>query len=299
MARCLSTLFCIKFAYFDHKFPLCDIYVTLALVTKCFVTSYKEYWHWCQKKVPKRTGELIYKYRYRMMLLIYMLSITLVFLFVRYVTHINRKKGIKMKKLITFCIAVALGTMLFNSPVMSEASKIPVEDKALTEPTPGKPGEGKTGKELTPEIPPVIQKWPGIFDCGPTDVVLNIVRIKYGEMPMVKMDSVLQIPGNQLVAAPVVIYFNTTTKTFSVVAHFENMFSCILLYGQNVEAVNVQPQQREGSGTSAPMRPGQKKFFDKENPPREWKIDKEQFKWKGSGHTDIMVMLMKVKDSLV
>ena len=54
-----------------------------------------------------------------------------------------------MKKLITFCIEVVFGTMLLNSPVLSEASKVPPEmgvderqDKELMESQKKEEGSG-------------------------------------------------------------------------------------------------------------------------------------------------------------
>jgi len=189
-----------------------------------------------------------------------------------------------MKKFITFCVAVLFGTMLLNGPVLSEASKVPAEDKALTEETPGEsvPNKDGTMPNVVPNKPPVIQKWPGLFDCGPTEVILGIVTGKYGEKPMVRMDGIIQIPGGKVVGAPTLIYFNPESTTFSIVQHFQNGFSCILIYGKNVVPVNIQP---EGSGTSAP------RYFDKDKPPKEFKIDKKEFKWRGTGHTDILVSL--------
>jgi hypothetical protein len=191
-----------------------------------------------------------------------------------------------MKKFITFCVAVVFGTMLLNSPVLSEASKIPAEmgvdesqDKELMDEQ--KKNEGSGTKSVPPANPPIIQKWPGFFDCGPTEVMMGIVNGKYNELPMIKMDGVLQIPGGRTIAAPTVIYFNQEKNTFSVVAHFNNGFSCIILYGHNVGPAGGNPA----------MAPGvqQKKYFDREKPPKEFKIDKKEFKWRGTGHTDILV----------
>ena len=204
-----------------------------------------------------------------------------------------------MKKFITFCVAVAFGTMLFNSPVMSEASKVPPEmgvdesqDKELMDEQKKNEGSG-TKKEntppVTPDNPPIIQKWPGFFDCGPSEVIMGIVNGKYKELPMLQMDGILQIPGGRTIGAPTVIYFNQDKNTFTVVTHFNNGFSCIILYGHNVGPASGNPA----------MNPGvqKKQYFDQEKPPKEFKIDKKEFKWRGTGHTDILVRVFKYFNS--
>lgn len=195
-----------------------------------------------------------------------------------------------MKKLITFCIAVVFGTMLLNSPVLSEASKVPPEmgvderqDKELMESQKKEEGSGTDTKP--PQNPPIIQKWPGFFDCGPNEVIMGIIHGKYKEKPMIQMGGVLQIPGGRIVQAPTVIYFNQETNTFSIVAHFQNSFSCIIMYGQGVGPASGNPAMQQ------PQK--QKQYFDKENPPKEFKIKKNQPKWRGTSHTDTLVQILK------
>ena len=195
-----------------------------------------------------------------------------------------------MKKLITFCIAVVFGTMLLNSPVLSEASKVPPEmgvderqDKELME---SQKKEERSGTDTKPpQNPPIIQKWPGFFDCGPNEVIMGIIHGKYKEKPMIQMGGVLQIPGGRVVQAPTVIYFNQETNTFSIVAHFQNSFSCIIMYGQGVGPASGNPAMQQ------PQK--QKQYFDKENPPKEFKIKKNQPKWRGTSHTDTLVQILK------
>ena len=195
-----------------------------------------------------------------------------------------------MKKFITFCVAVFFGTMLLNSPALSEASKVPPEmgvderqDKELMDEQKKNEGSGTKQDNAPPGNPPIIQKWPGFFDCGPSEVIMGIVNGKYKELPMIQMDGILQIPGGRTICAPTVIYFNQEKNTFTVVTHFNNGFSCIILYGHNVGPAKGNPA----------MAPGvqQKKYFDQEKPPKEFKIDKKEFKWRGTGHTDILVSL--------
>ena len=197
-----------------------------------------------------------------------------------------------MKKFITFCIAVAFGTMLFNSPVMSEASKVPPEmgvdesqDKELMDEQKKNEGSGTKKENTPPANPPIIQKWPGFFDCGPTEVMMGIVMGKYKEKPMIQMGGVLQIPGGRVVQAPTVIYFNQETNTFSIVTHFQNQFSCIIMYGQGVGPATGNPAMQQPQNN--------KQYFDSEKPPKEFKIKKNQPKWRGTAHTDTLVQILK------
>ena len=94
-----------------------------------------------------------------------------------------------MKKFITFCVAVFFGTMLLNSPALSEASKVPPEmgvderqDKELMDEQKKNEGSGTKQDNAPPGNPPIIQKWPGFFDCGPSEVIMGIVNGKYKEL---------------------------------------------------------------------------------------------------------------------
>ena len=114
---------------------------------------------------------------------------------------------------------------------------------------------------------------------------MGIIHGKYKEKPMIQMGGVSQIPGGRVVQAPTVIYFNQETNTFSIVAHFQNSFSCIIMYGQGVGPASGNPAMQQ------PQK--QKQYFDKENPPKEFKIKKNQPKWRGTSHTDTLVQILK------
>lgn len=181
-----------------------------------------------------------------------------------------------MKRFITFCIAVVFGTVV-SSAVLAEASKVPpaetpqVEKKeegsGTTTPMP-KDGPKSNGQNQMP-----IQKWPGMFDCGPTPVILEIIS-KYSEIPFLQMNGVIQIPDGRTIPTQAKIYFNPKTTTFSVVAHFQNGFSCIMFYGNSMAPI--------GQTTKTPSLQNKKQYFDKEAPRKEHKIEERQFKWRGT-----------------
>jgi len=97
-----------------------------------------------------------------------------------------------------------------------------------------------TPEELEPFVSKMA-KWPALYDCGPTTEVLAVVTGKYGEEALVVGMGLIQIPNGQLLRAPVLVYLNAETKSFSLVSHFENGFSCIMTSGQD-----LQPASRGG-----------------------------------------------------
>ena len=98
--------------------------------------------------------------------------------------------------------------------------------------------EGSHSKNVPASSP--IQKWPAFYDCGPAPIVLSAITSR-GETPVVESVGIIQIPpetvGGQhrLIQAPIVQYFNSKTLTYSIVANFENGYSCILLFGHGLK----------------------------------------------------------------
>jgi len=85
-----------------------------------------------------------------------------------------------------------------------------------------------------------MQKWPAFYDCGPTPIIQELVK-RNEELPMVESVGVLQIPGEtpnqppRMMQSPVTQYFNGKTGTYTIVAQFNNGYSCILLFGHGLK----------------------------------------------------------------
>mgnify|MGYP003305902639 CR=1 FL=1 len=118
---------------------------------------------------------------------------------------------------------------------------------------------------LVPEVPPVpqvpqqqkspIAKWPGLFDCGPTGVILGLVKGKYSEIEFILSNGMVQLPDGRILAAPMLIYLNPQTKTFSIVAHFPNAISCIITSGKDMQPAPRDPNQ-QAPGQGPGLKPG-------------------------------------------
>ena len=99
-----------------------------------------------------------------------------------------------------------------------------------------------------------VQKWPAYYDCGPTDVVKKLIEASQ-EVPTVESIGVLQIPGDtpqappKMYQAPVIQYYNAKTGTYTIIADFQNGYSCILLFGHGLKAatpgVKIDIQKEE------------------------------------------------------
>tara|TARA_B110000881_G_scaffold83025_1_gene72604 strand:+ start:80 stop:619 length:540 start_codon:yes stop_codon:yes gene_type:complete len=106
----------------------------------------------------------------------------------------------------------------------------------------------------------VIQQWPAVFDCGPTQIILNEFKGTRGEIDMLMGAGVIQIPGEQgkpakPIQLPVVQYFNPKTGTFSLIAHMTNGMSCVIIFGSNLQPVQGGLDNR---------KPAPEPNFDKE-----------------------------------
>ena len=85
-----------------------------------------------------------------------------------------------------------------------------------------------------------MQKWSAFYDCGPTPIIQELVK-RNAELPMVESVGILQIPGEtpndppRMMQSPVTQYFNGKTGTYTIVAQFQNGYSCILLFGHGLK----------------------------------------------------------------
>jgi hypothetical protein len=135
--------------------------------------------------------------------------------------------------------------------------------------------QNKTVPDATPKIPtpeelkPLMSKmakWPALYDCGPTPEVLAIITGKYGEQPMIVGAGLIQIPDGRMFKAPILVYFNAESESFSIVSHFENSFSCIMTSGQGLQPVKPRdnptkvPNKKENEPN---IGPGKLKYSDK------------------------------------
>jgi hypothetical protein len=102
--------------------------------------------------------------------------------------------------------------------------------------------EGSGSKTAPPmkQTQAQVQKWPGFFDCGPTPEILGLIKHN-NEKPMMESIGIIQIPPEQqggqirMMQAPITQYFNAETGTYTVVADFNNGYSCILLFGHGLK----------------------------------------------------------------
>ena len=123
-------------------------------------------------------------------------------------------------------VVVMFVIVVFAMPVMANAAALQLLTK----------GEGSGTK--TQENP--MSKWPAFYDCGPAQIISDLIK-KNGEMPMVESVGVLQIPGEtpqappRMMQAPITQYFNGKTGTYTIVAQFNNGYSCILLFGHGLK----------------------------------------------------------------
>ncbi|MDE0954628.1 MAG: hypothetical protein OR994_08115 [Candidatus Poseidoniales archaeon] len=101
--------------------------------------------------------------------------------------------------------------------------------------------EGSNGdKIIENELTVDIMKWPAVYDCDKTAIIMKIVNHNK-ELPMIDSIGVLQIPpqeqGGQprMLQAPITLYYNQATGTYSIVAKFENGHACIILFGHGIK----------------------------------------------------------------
>ena len=167
-----------------------------------------------------------------------------------------------MNRITTWTIGLCLALLLACGSVYAQ-------DPAL----PGTPPNDEV--PLVPKVPPVtpevqpetkspLMKWPAVFDCGPTGYILGVVKGKYKEIEFILSNGFVQLPDGRVLQAPTLIYLNPQTKTYSVVAHFQNGHSCIITSGKDLQPApqngNVNPKEQ------APKGPGLKPGKDNKGP---------------------------------
>lgn len=95
------------------------------------------------------------------------------------------------------------------------------------------------------------EKWPGYFDCGTTDGIVNFIQNNKKEEPILESTGVLQIPPAEvggeirMVKSAMVLYFNPKTQTWSMVAHFQNAYSCVLTFGIDMSGDLLKEQYKQ------------------------------------------------------
>ena len=91
-----------------------------------------------------------------------------------------------------------------------------------------------------------IQKWPSFYDCGPAKLINESLE-RRGEIAIVESIGVMQIPPrdggteNVYIQSTVMQYYNQATGTYSIVAEFENGWSCMLLFGHGLKPAAKTP----------------------------------------------------------
>jgi len=158
-----------------------------------------------------------------------------------------------MNRITTLTIGLCLVLLLACGSVSAQDPTLPD--------TPLIPKVPPVTPEVNPEPSP-LQKWPAVFDCGQTGYILGIVKGKYNEIEFILSNGFVQLPDGRVLQAPTLIYLNPNTKTYSVVAHFQNGHSCIITSGKD-----LQPAPRDGNMTpKAPEGPGLKPGNGKKGP---------------------------------
>lgn len=95
------------------------------------------------------------------------------------------------------------------------------------------------------------EKWPGFFDCGQKELIMDIVQNKKKEESILEGNGVIQIPpanaGGEIrfLSSSMVLYFNPKTQTWTMVAHFQNAYSCILLFGDDMTGDLLKEQYKK------------------------------------------------------
>ena len=160
-----------------------------------------------------------------------------------------------MNRITTLTIGLCLVLLLACGSVSAQDPTLPD--------TPLIPKVPPVTPEVNPEPSP-LQKWPAVFDCGPTGYILGIVKGKYNEIEFILSNGFVQLPDGSVLQAPTLIYLNPNTKTYSVVAHFQNGHSCIITSGKDLHPApqngNVNPKEQ------APKGPGLKPGKDNKGP---------------------------------
>lgn len=88
-----------------------------------------------------------------------------------------------------------------------------------------------------PEAGP-FQKLPMLIDCSSAEATLDMIK-RYEEVPFLQMEVSIQIPGGTILKQPGVMFMNTRTLTWTLVALFpETNGACVLQNGIGINPVN-------------------------------------------------------------
>ena len=185
-----------------------------------------------------------------------------------------------MKLIKLWTIGLCLSVLLACTNVYADMHEKILPDTVPSEPVPETP--------LVPEVPPVpqvpqqekspIAKWPGMFDCGPTGIILGIVKGKYREIEFILSNGMVQLPDGRILAAPMLIYLNPQTKTFSIVAHFPNAVSCIITSGKDMQPAPRDPNAApNGQGPGLKPGKGETPYLEVEKEPKKIPITDDGF----------------------
>ena len=170
-----------------------------------------------------------------------------------------------MMRITTWTIGLCLAFLVACSSVTAQENTIPTP-KINPEVQPGTPGPTTPGmpemfnNEKKQQSP--IAKWPALFDCGPTQVIVAVIKGKYQEQEFILSKGSVQLPDGRILQSPMLFYLNPQTKTFSVVAHFGNGYSCIVASGSEMQPFTGQGQKPQNQSPEGPgLKPGSDKRF--------------------------------------
>ena len=162
-----------------------------------------------------------------------------------------------MNRITTWTIGLCLAFLVACSSVTAQENTIP--NIPTPQPKPEIPLPG------TPEVPQQqnpVAKWPALFDCGPTQVIVAIIKGKYQEQEFILSKGMVQLPDGRILESPMLFYLNPQTKTFSVVAHFQNGYSCIVTSGKEMQPFQGQGQKPQNQAPQGPrLKPGSNERF--------------------------------------
>ena len=162
-----------------------------------------------------------------------------------------------MMRITTWTIGLCLAFLVACSSVTAQENMIPTPQPKPEVPLPGMPAPEVPAIPEVPQQQSPIAKWPALFDCGPTQVIVAVIKGKYQEQEFILSKGMVQLPDGRILESPMLFYLNPQTKTFSVVAHFPNGYSCIVTSGKEMQPFQGQGQQPQNQVPKGPgLKPG-------------------------------------------